>query len=69
MKLYELLEDAFAIINDKMRITIQISGVGVASGNWFQDQILAYDQHEVLGMNFDFLTNKLIVDVRGDLVI
>lgn len=55
------------LIEDDIRILIQISGTPVASGNWFQDQILDYSDHHVRRFSIDFLKNKATIDVDGDL--
>lgn len=55
------------LVDDKTRITIlDHSGVPIASGNWFQDQILDYHEEEVIEMYYDGLQNKLRVRIRGD---
>ena len=78
MKLYELLEDAITIINDKTRVLISIQAlmpsgahgwVIVAAGNWFQDQILAYDQHDIIEYTLNLQQNALSIHCDGDLEI
>lgn len=55
------------LVDDKTRVTIlDHSGVPIASGNWFQDQILDYHEEEVIEMHYDGLQNKLRVRIRGD---
>lgn len=56
----------FNQVDDKTRITIlEHDGTPVASGNWFQDQILNYQEEEVIEMTYDPLKNKLRLRLRG----
>lgn len=58
----------FNQVSDKTKITIfDHSGCPLASGNWFQVQILNYHDAEVLKMSYDPLKDRLAVQIRGDL--
>lgn len=61
----ELLQLIF--IEDDMKVRIQLNGVIVASGRWYQDQILDYSEHRVLSFAIDFQKNVVIIRVDGDL--
>ena len=78
MKLCDLLQDAITIINDKTRVLISIQAlmpsgaygwVIVAAGNWFQDNILAYDQHDIIEYTLNLEQNALSIHCAGDLEI
>lgn len=55
------------LIEDDTKVLIQISGTPVASGNWFQDQILDYSDHQIRRFSIDFLKNKATIEVDGEL--
>lgn len=63
----ELLQSL--IIEDDARVTIQIGGTSVASGNWYQDQdqILDYSEHNVRSFAVDYEKNRVLIRVDGEL--
>lgn len=61
----ELLQSL--IIEDDARVTIQIGGTPVASGNWYQDQILDYSEHNVRSFAVDYEKNRVLIRVDGEL--
>lgn len=66
MILEEILRDC-ALVNDQTRITIRSHDrVPLASGNWFQDQIMDYSNSEVLDFTYDALMNRIWIRTRED---
>lgn len=61
----ELLQSL--IIEDDARVMIQIGGTTVASGNWYQDQILDYSDHNVRSFAVDYEKNRVLIRVDGEL--
>ena len=61
----ELLQSL--IIEDDAIVTIQIGGTAVASGNWYQDQILDYSDHNVRSFAVDYEKNRVLIRVDGEL--
>ncbi len=58
------------LIRSNTRITIKLGehdDVPVASGNWYQDQILPYMDRIVYEFNMNLRENKLILSVSGDI--
>lgn len=67
--LADLIPDML-FINDRTIVKIRLSsGLCVASGNWFQDQILDYINHDIAFFVYNPDDNVLQVSVRGDVVI
>lgn len=59
MTVFDLLNDT-DLSNDRVRICIKDpSGVPIASGNWYQDQILRYQDEEIKSFYFEIHTNRL----------
>lgn len=67
--LADIIPDMY-FINDKTIVKIRLSsGLIVASGNWFQDQILDYINHDIAFFVYQPDENVMQVSVRGDMVI
>ena len=62
----ELLQ-SLVIDDDDAIVTILIGGTPVASGNWYQDQILDYSEHNVRSFAVDYEKNRVIIRVDGEL--
>ena len=66
MTLYDILNDT-DLVTDTVKIKIKDkSGCPIASGNWFQDQILMYQESEIQSFNFDVHANILSVILLGE---
>ena len=61
----ELLQSLW--IEDDSRVRIELNGVIVASGNWYQDQILDYSEHRVKSFSVDYEKNRVLIRVDGEL--
>lgn len=65
MTLYDILNDT-DLVTDTVKIRIKDkSGRPIASGNWFQDQILMYQESEIQSFNYDVHANILSVILMG----
>lgn len=62
MKVKEIIKDS-ALVNDETRIQIVYNNTVLATGNWFNDEVLSYQDKEVNSVEYHAGMNQLTIRV------